>query len=610
MEFPSSPTYRCNLQALETYHSQLAETLREPFEAPHLLFQMTPSGAPTLIVAEADGTRLALHRIEDPVAEAQAWAEQQDRSAWERPLRILLGTGLGYPLLAVRPHLRPGTITVAIEPDPAVFQRALAVCDLTEMLASPDIRWVVGDAPRAVERALDEPAVSHRLAASGLIVLGQPTLLHHYRAYSGSLAKTIERTRNNLGLRIQTRVRIAQTILTHLTANIGRIPRGGGIRTLQDRYATQPAIVAAAGPSLNEALPVLKKHQRHAAIIAVDTTYPVLRAAGIEPLVVVALDPTPENALRLKGIERPRTILAAYPGVHPDIVRPFDDRVIWFDLYAESSGDQRARPTSLLEHLGVSPILGSLFTPGSTTHGALALAKHFGCAPIICTGLDLGYPDERDYADGVLSAGEDHLARLKVPSNDGGEIPSNQAYAHFRETMPEFLRVLEIDAVNTSRRGARIDGMPYRPWTEIEIPGEEPLAPLEIPPADPELAGNASRVLERSLADLDRIVPRLQSINKALRRNRMNKPDSATSCLAIAKEFVDLLSHEPLVGNALELCLVSAVEILGGGTLQKLASPTLEERQMAHDTLSKLAQETQEASVRLREAFQSMCKSL
>lgn len=610
MEFTSSPPYRCNLQALETYHPQLAQTLREPLEASHLQFQTTPSGAPTLIVTQTDGTRLALHHVENPVAEAQAWAGRQDRSAWERPLRILLGTGLGYPLLAIQPYLKPGTVTVVIEPDPAVFQRALAVCDLTGLLASPEIRWVVGEAPRALEQILDEPAVSHRMAASGLIVLSHPALLNQYRAYSSSLAKRIERVRNNLGLRVQTRVRIAQSILTHLTENIGSVSQGDGIQALRDRYATRPAVVAAAGPSLNEALPFIEKHQRQAAIIAVDTAYPVLQAAGIEPLVVVALDPTPENALRLKEIERPQTALAAYPGIHPEIVRPFGKRVIWFDLYAESSGEQRARPTSLLEHLGISPRLGSLFTPGSTTHGALALAKHLGCAPIVCAGLDLGYPGERDYADGVRSAGEDHLARLNVPSNDGGEILSNQAYAHFRETMPEFLRTLEIDAVNTSARGARIDGMPYRPWTDIEIPTAEPIAPLETPLADPEMAGNVSRVLERSLTDLDRIVPQLQSINKALRRVRMNRPNSGASCLTIAKEFVAFLSQEPLVGNALELCPVSAVEILGGGTLQKLADPRLEERQMAHDTLSKLAQETQEASVRLCEAFQSMRKSL
>ena len=93
---------------------------------------------------------------------------------------------------------------------------------------------------------------------------------------------------------------------------------------LFDKFKGIPAIVVAAGPSLDKNIDLLKKIKGRFPIIAVDTALRHMIANGIKPDIVCAADSSYENSLDFVGVEdETEVILAAELMTHPDIFKVF-----------------------------------------------------------------------------------------------------------------------------------------------------------------------------------------------------------------------------------------------------------------------------------------------
>jgi hypothetical protein len=371
-----------NLTALYRLHSELRAKVLEDAQRP-TGFEVveTPSGSPT---ARLQGTYL--HSRYDPIKEARRIVKKEvDASA---SACIVLGFGFGY-LVEAFCEAFPSKPLVVVEQDTGLFLQALKARDLRNLLSLPNIHWHLGDEPEAVMMSVEA------LPLQQLCVLRLRPLLasrsEYYHRVEVLLFSVIDKREVN----INTLSRFGQLWVRNLLRNIDHFTGNPGISVVKNRFSGVPAMVIAAGPSLDELLPHLKTLQEHMLIVAVDTSYRFCKNQGVEPDFLVSVDPQYWNSRHLDWLEREQTVLVSESSAHPRIFRSRGNKeeMILFVSSFFPLGK------FIEEIIGERGLIGA---GGSVATTAWDVCRYLGCPSIYMAGLDLGFPGKRTHSRGAF----------------------------------------------------------------------------------------------------------------------------------------------------------------------------------------------------------------
>ncbi len=344
-----------------------------------------------------------LHDEADPHAEART--QLSVVTAGEPRAVVIVGAGLGYLTEAARERW-PEAAIVVLEPlrehaaaaqarTPALYERGRV-----HVLAGPDYEgaetlWKVFDAADAVS------------PSSGL----SPAIVVHpvlAKAAPAPIAKALRVARRAIDaatMNARAREENAWRYLLNTLRNVGHIVTGPDPARLRGQFSGVPAIVIGAGPSLDQTMEALRAVSGRALLVAADTAWRPLAAAGIHPHLVVATDPTEANGRHLRGAGGDdRTWLLAEGSVDPDALHALRGRVGVFRIAGH-------HPWPWLQALGLNRDVVKAW--GSVLTSAYDIAITAGCGPVIFAGADLSFTDRRPYCRGV-SMEEDwarHVAR-------------------------------------------------------------------------------------------------------------------------------------------------------------------------------------------------------
>jgi Protein of unknown function DUF115 len=176
-------------------------------------------------------------------------------------------------------------------------------------------------------------------------------------------------------------------------ANIARFP---SIDSLRGAFAGLPAVVVAAGPSLDKNLHHLKALQGRAVIVAINQTVRSLRRIGVRADVVVAVDPL-NISYHFEGTqpgEIGTLILAS--AVDPLLFQVPCDQIVTF----ASSPMVEEWIYKILGEEAVVPSGGTVST------AAMKLCYFLGCTTVISIGRDMALAGTQYYADSAADGGE------------------------------------------------------------------------------------------------------------------------------------------------------------------------------------------------------------
>jgi hypothetical protein len=179
--------------------------------------------------------------------------------------------------------------------------------------------------------------------------------------------------------------------LLHTLANAPSIARESDAGRLAHTFVGRPAVIAAAGPSLDANLHDLAPVLDRTLVIACDTAAWPLVATGVYPHLVVAVDASEANARHLASLPSGppgRVWLAAEASVHPSALRPFAGRTFIFKVADHE-------PWPWLATNGLTRATVDAW--GSVATTAFALALDMGCDPIIFIGADFAFTHGRPY---------------------------------------------------------------------------------------------------------------------------------------------------------------------------------------------------------------------
>ena len=446
-----------NMDALAKRNPRFTREIREKHQPRgDLEILETPSGEPT---ARLGGQ--FLHSSRNPRREA-AKLFLQDK---ERPdILILQGFALGYHAEEFLRIHSQGEIWI-LEPDIPLFLAVCALRDLTALLRNPRTTLLL--APRASSLgALTANLPEHRFAIAKV-----RSVYEKDREYYEEADRAIENALEQRRINRNTLNRFGPLWVRNLLHNLPLLTGASGVRRLEGILEDIPALVLAAGPSLEELLPLLGDLRDRMAIVAVDTALYALNRAGIVPDFLVVVDPQYFNSRYLDGLHCRNSFLVAESSTHPRIFRT-DPRGIFF-------GESSFPLGKALE--GGTDIEGRLGAGGSVATAAWEVARFTGAREIYCGGLDLGFPDnlshQKDsfferralYTAHRLSPLEEagfsairNGAPYWAENNSGGKTLSDRRMMVYARWFEGRIASTSVRTFNLSARGIAVQGMSHR----------------------------------------------------------------------------------------------------------------------------------------------------
>ena len=418
----AGPHFEANLAALGPKATQLERYLLRAVP-PEVEIAVARSGAPTISYKG-----VCLHSRYDPETEARRFAERAGVGAGDYVL--LYGFGLGYHAEALAELVGEAGQLVVLELNRAVLSAAFHLRDLRRLLSRHNV-WLVTAASE------HEAAVVFNDYISGVFG-AMPEEHRHVLIHTPLLSVApdgYERIVNALEV-IQLE-RSAPAVhhgnaVCNLMANIDAVAVSPGVAAVFPVLAGQPAFLASAGPSLDEALPHLARLQHRAWILTVDTAYEALRSAGVSPDFVVSVDPQPASAEHFVFDAASPGALIFIPTAAQEVVARFPGR----KLVVVQPG-----------HSVLSPIEDLIAAKGVTDSGgsaacvALDLAVRHGVNRLFFVGQDCAFPDWKVYSA--------NLARTRRWLQD---VDRFRTLEGFHRTMAYLAKIVHV----TDRYGALV----------------------------------------------------------------------------------------------------------------------------------------------------------
>jgi hypothetical protein len=551
----SNSVAEANFRILEAQYPGLAaKILREAPEDPAgeaLRVETAQSGDPTLLVGGVH-----VHSPRDPVREARRLAE----SAGGRGPVVILGFGLGYAAEAVA-AAAPNRPLVVVERRPAVLKAALETRDLGAFLTRRPALFVIGDAPEAVTaalRLLEEGPAAAGGGGGGLALIRNRGLMGLDPQWYAAVEQRLQGWSSREDVNMATLRRFGKRWVRNLAANREAIRDLPGVSELLARLSPLPfpALLVAAGPSLDRVAPLLPELARRAAVVAVDTSLRLLLERGVDPDFIVAVDPQYWNARHLDPAPETGACLVAESAVWPSALRGrFARAFLCASLFPLGRFlEERTDPK------------GSLGAGGSVATTAWDFARSLVSGPspeaggdIWVAGLDLSFPDLKTHFHGALfeerAHGESRRfmpaetlsvralrdgSPFRASSASGGQVLTDRRlslYASWFES--QFRRYPALRSHSLSPEGLAIDRFPLSPVEEL----------LALPPR----RGELTERLGEAFAAIDRDFNAAAAREERARRHRAALADltrGLENLRALAAESADLAaSADPREGS-------------------------------------------------------------
>jgi len=347
------------------------------------------SGLPTLMVGNANGHKYFLHSPVDPIAEAKELIA--DRSFTDNDATILFGFGLGYLVVEILKSMSPDHDLFVIEHRSDIFRLAIENIDLTKIFEDKRVRFCLfPDSFELLDRLSD---------IQGKAIFGRIQKLIFQPAASLAQEK-YQKLDNDINIFVETaKLSLSSfqaqraTRISNLFNNMTVLSESTSAYELGSIFRNIPGIIVSAGPSLDKNIETIRNASGKAVIIGVDTSLKSLLSKGVIPNIVVTMDPQAVNYKKIEGIEtqRVRNISLVFdPEGNDSIPKKFSGPKFFINTMNTFS--------DWLIGLSVDlPDFPRMLTVSNT---AFCLARYLGCNPIILTGFDFSFPEDKHHVKG------------------------------------------------------------------------------------------------------------------------------------------------------------------------------------------------------------------
>ncbi len=367
----------------------------------------------------------------------------------------LIGIGNGSYLEQLVSIAEENVRFVVYEPSIRIFLTAMKCIDLKVLSEKNLLVFVVEGVNQDGLAGIYENIFEHAMLAKCHYFI-HPNYQNIFQEKTLEATKALRRKLSGKMVNFNTNMRFADVVVQNLINSMKYLP---------DIYKTSqlagvipfdmPAIVVAAGPSLNKNIEDLKLAKNKAFIIAADTAVKPLLKAGIVPDMLAMVDgKKPLHLFEAEGvadIPLVTSVLAAGEVMDYHKGKKF--------IYNESM-------RMINYAFGMNKLsLENLRLGGSVATAAFSLCYMIGLTTIILVGQDLALTGNKSHADGTFKDKMEEVDTTRYPMVEGNYeelVPTRGDFLNYLEWYNNYIETgkknRNIRVINATEGGAKIKG--------------------------------------------------------------------------------------------------------------------------------------------------------
>lgn len=410
------------------------------------------------IKCELEQDTYYLHSKYNPQYESERWLEAYNINKNTRSDFILYGLGLTYhlaPIIENYPHVK----LFIYEPEIGVFIEALKVVNIEQLLACKNIRNLsVGKSNNTLRIYAN---LLYHYAKFPISLLDIPVYRSIDSQFFLNFLKVVEQVSINKLFRNGFHLQFGDQMFRNSLRNLVKMVKTPSLDLLKDRFKGCTAIIVGGGPSLQYDSEYLKKIKEQCLIIAAGSSVQSLVYLGVEPHLIVSMDPGISNANVFTRNNFNDLPLLYMPQIHHEIIEVHSQ----YNVFGYYSNDPILRELIDLEDKDYT------FTPSySVTGTAIQAAIYLGATTVFFTGQDLSYPGKQIYSPGAVHSIEvknnqkaDASLTEEVDNVNGGKNPTTFSMRKTLENIEDIIKEFpEVQFINASSQGAVIQGADFQ----------------------------------------------------------------------------------------------------------------------------------------------------
>ncbi|NLK35416.1 MAG: motility associated factor glycosyltransferase family protein [Gracilibacteraceae bacterium] len=445
------------------------------------------------------GNTYRLNSMYRPAEEAKRWSEQYKFQNIKTVISMF-GIGNGIFARAIIERMDESQVLVLYEPCYDIFIHVINNYDLSDILSDKRILIAVEgvndfEFHLAIQSLIDVTNIKSQ------VQLIYPNYDHIFTESCVKFFKEIKDSMTSSRININTIIKLSERSIYNLFKNLIYLPNCMTLNDLKNYIPTHlPAIVVAAGPSVEENIEDLKRAKGKAVIFACDRILEYLLDKGVEPDFVVTVDPMKERRHFSLRDDVSVPLICTIHANHDILRHHVGEKIFCTSNFLVKE---------ILNMLGREA--SNIPTGGSVAVSAFTACVNLGFKRVILVGQDLAYSGNVSHAGGEVDArGENDY--ILIEGIDGNMIKSRYDWKEFVIEYQDLIAVNpDVEVIDAKRRGARIKGtvvMPLNEALEQYCPADDRIESIEFGNrviADRKIIDNIVAYLEGYIPVLKRI---------------------------------------------------------------------------------------------------------
>lgn len=450
-----------NMSLMERIRPDLYKKLKEIFASNEYSYDNieeadTRDGHKALIV-DKDNTKYRLNSLYKPLKEAEKWAGQYEFHNLNISV-IMFGIGNGIFVREMLNRLKPDASVYLFEPDLSIFLYVLNNINIGDILEDKRVYLFINNINENEFSDLLQQYIDWVMMPTQ-IVCNHPVYDKIYGDEFVEFLRAVHGANKMAKVNIDTEKHMSIKLVDNAIRNLKYIKESNYVSEFIGKIPEElPAIIVAAGPSLDKNIDELKRAEGKAFIFATDTSVKYLLQHNINFDAIITID-AKKGIWHLKDEKCHNVPLFCVLEAKSELMDMHIGRKIWFrgsvymyDLYSRFNRE----------------------FPGYNSGGSVATAAFSLCVSmkfknIVFIGQDLAYSGEVTHAGGVVrNVQGDKQGRELVESIDGGKVWSRYDWLIYLEWFENSIRDLKgINVIDATEGGALIHGTEVMALSEV-----------------------------------------------------------------------------------------------------------------------------------------------
>lgn len=399
------------------------------------------------IVVQYKSKEYRLNSSYRPIEEAKRWAKTYTITNINTVINMF-GLGNGMFVQALMDKMEDSSYLLIYEPSFDILNHTLNNYDIRDIISHEKVFIFIEDVNTDQFRRFSN-SLTNITNLNSQIQCIHPRYDEIFTESAVKFYKDLKDSYTTEVINTNTVVKLAQRNIDNIFNNLSFLKESDSIVELQEMIPQDiPAIIVAAGPSVEENIEELKRAKGRAIIFAVDSILKFLLNSGVEPDFVLSIDPNKHVGHFTREVPI-TTPLITYMESNNDILKIHKGKKIF------------CSQNKFVEEIyqKVNKIPPKVQASGSVALVAFSVCIKLGIKEIILVGQDLAYKDNQTHAGRAKNVLFNPETDVELEGINGEFIRSRYDWNEFIKRYEDIIaQYPDIKVIDAKQYGARIKG--------------------------------------------------------------------------------------------------------------------------------------------------------